>query len=41
MSLNIPVFGAQDKDVRPDTEESCLECLQYLMLRCLLLRGAG
>ncbi len=28
MSWKIPVLRAQDKDVRPDTEESCQECLQ-------------
>ncbi len=28
MSWKIPVLGAQDNDVRPDTEESCWECLQ-------------
>ncbi len=28
MLWEILVFGAQDKDVRPDMEETCLECLQ-------------
>ncbi len=28
MSWKEPVYGAQDKDVRPDKESSCWECLQ-------------
>ena len=28
MSWRRLVFGAQDKDVRPDMESSCWECLQ-------------
>ena len=26
--VEVEVFGAQDKDVRPDTEFSCQKCLQ-------------